>query len=712
MKLLSGRVAGGISLRTVIFLSCVALICGCAGAVAVATYITNSDLMLSIAKQSFERSGTETIDNTQYLLQPVAAAIEASAASVEDDDASIAQPNLPRSLAEIVALYPQVYSAYLGAESDGRFVQIQRIGTGAGVRSSSGKPVPSGTRFALRTVEGEGPERADTYRYFATWGEVLGTETLPHATYDPRGRPFYRDALRASTRVLTDVYTFASNGKPGLTIARRIMKAGRPVGVVAADITLEQLSRFLAAQPVGEHGTAVILDADGRLIAEARDGRSEPVDGAETVEDLGRASLSEAWRLAPTSPATFTFSSGGSDYLAAVRHFPPSFDKNWIILETAPVDDFVGQLKATFRNVTAFSIVIAVLAGLGSLLMAGRITEPLNRLTIEADQIRSFVLDDRVTGRSRIREIQHLIESMSAMKAALRTLASEDTDHATLMKLSDGLERKGPDERLFRRVMDKVERRRARETELSLASAIQHSVLPQGDDTSHAALKIAARMRAAREIGGDFYDWMWKPDGRVVFVIGDVSGKGIPAALFMASTRTAVRTMVMAGCTLSAVAEGTNRLLAENNDRCFFVTLFIGEFDPDTGELAYVNAGHEPACIVGPNTDIGELRAEGPALGVIDDAEFPVGTTWLRPGDTLVALTDGVADAVDAAGGRFGEDRLRHTLLHGPAGDASGIVDGIFTAVDAFAMGELQFDDITCIVLHFAACHSTASVAA
>lgn len=712
MRVLSTKVAAGVSLRTVIFLTCVALICACAGAVAIATYITNSDLILSIAKQSFERSGAETIDNTQYLLQPVSAAIEATAASIEDDAASVDGSSLPRSLAEIVALYPQVYSAYVSSESDGRFVQIQRIDYGATAWGPSDKPLPGGSRYVLRTVAGDGADRTDIFRYFATWGETLGSETLAHATYDPRVRPFYRAALEAPGRVLTDVYTFASNGKPGLTIARRLFKAGRTVGVVAADITLERLSQFLAAQPVGEHGTAVILDADGRLIAEARDGRSTPVDGAETVDGLGRPSLSEAWRLSRTSPATFTFSYGGIDHLAAVRHFPPSFGKSWVILETAPVDDFVGQLKATFRHVTAFSLLIAVLAGLGSLLVAGRITEPLNRLTLEADQIRSFVLDERVTGRSRIREIQHLIESMSAMKTALRTLASEDTDHAALVQLVEGLERKGPDDRLFRRVMDKVERRRARETELSLASAIQHSVLPSGDDMSHSALKIAARMRAAREIGGDFYDWMWRENGRVVFVIGDVSGKGIPAALFMASTRTAIRTMVMAGSSLATTAENTNRLLAENNDRCFFVTLFIGEFDPGSGELTYINAGHEPACIIGPDREIGELRAEGPALGVIDDAEFPVATAWLRPGDTLVALTDGVADAVDGAGGRFGEGRLRRTLIDGPTGDASGIVDGIFTAVDAFAMDELQFDDITCIVLHFAPGRAISSAAA
>ena len=698
MRLLAAVDARGVSLKIVIFLTCVALICGCAGAVSIATYATNSRVILRIAKQSFERSGIETINNTEYLLKPIAAAIDETSTAIEDDVTSIAKPNLPQFLYDVVALYPQVYSSYVSSADDGRFVQVQRVATDATTWGGLQNPVPSGTRFALRTVAGDGPDRTDTYRFIATWGDVLGSQTLTKATYDPRGRPFYKAALEHTGRILTDIYTFASNGKPGITIARRLEKDGKFIGVVAADITLEHLSEFMAAQPVGKHGVALIVDAQGQVVA-APTGRSS-VSGAQTLRDVGGPAVEEAWRLSAASPPTFTFVSGGQDYLAAIRHFPADFDKNWTIMEVAPVDDFVGELKSTFRTITVFSLLMACVAGLLSLVIAGRITKPLDGLTIEADRIRSLKLDDPITGRSRIREIQHLIEGMSAMKTALRTLANEETDQVATAALGS-LSQTGPHSKLFQRVVEQVEKRRARETELSLASDIQHSVLPRPDGGSSRPASLYARMRAAREVGGDFYDWIWCSDGRLVFLVGDVSGKGIPAALLMTSTRTAIRIMIMAGSSVSQAVANANKLLSENNERCFFVTLFIGELDVATGQLNYINAGHEPARVLNAGVELESLNPSGPALGVIEDAEFETGTTWLRRGHTVVAYTDGVIDAVDGAGERFGDDRVRTVLENEASAFAPSIVDRIFVAVDHFAGEEQQFDDITCIVMHY-----------
>lgn len=692
------NVARSVSLKIVIFLTCVALICGCAGVVSIATYATNSQVILRIAEQSFERSGIETINNTEYLLKPVAAAIDATATEVEDDVALIAKPSLSRFLYDIVALYPQVYSAYVSSADDGRFVQVQRIPPDVTSWGGLQKPIPTGTRFALRTVAGDGPARTDSYRFVPRWGDIIGSQTIGSATYDPRGRPFYKAASQRANRILTDIYIFASNGKPGVTIARRLEKDGQVIGVVAADITLEHLSQFMAAQPVGQHGIALIVDAEGRIVA-APPGRS-PSSASATLREVGGEAVEEAWRLSGQSAPTFTFVSGGKDYIAGIRHFPADFDKNWTIVEVAPVDDFVGELKSTFRIITAFSLIVACVAGLVSLLVAGRITKPIDGLTAEADRIRSLKLDDPISGRSRIREIQHLIESMSAMKMALRTLANEESDQPATAALAD-LTKTGSNSKLLQRVIEQVEKRRARETELSLASDIQNSVLPRPDSGAARPASVFARMRPAREVGGDFYDWIWCEDGRLVFVVGDVSGKGIPAALLMTSTRTAIRSLIMAGASVANAVANANRLLSENNERCFFVTLFIGELDVGTGRLDYINAGHEPPRVLEAGTERQALNPGGPALGVIEEAEFETGTAWLRPGDIVVAYTDGVIDAVDATGERFGDDRVKTVLEDRASTFAPGIVDRMFEAVDRFAGDEQQFDDITCIVLHF-----------
>jgi serine phosphatase RsbU (regulator of sigma subunit) len=702
----SRLLAHGVSLKLVIFLTYVSLVVACAGSIAFLTYQKNSKLILNIARASFDRTGVETISNTAYLLQPVRAAVEALATVLDEDDSILGKASLSHYLFEMVALYPQLYSSYVGLAEEGRFIQVQRIDPSAKTWGPNSTPLPEGSRYVLRKVVGTPPDRVDAYRYIAKWGKVVGTETVGNATYEPRARPFYVSALERPHSILTDTYLFASNGKPGITIARRIEKDGAPIGVVAADITLESLSRFLTAQPVGAHGVAIIVDASGNIVAAPEStGNAEMTARlrARRLADLKMPEIDAAWAsYRDTGEKIFTFDQPDGGYIAAFHPFPANFDKDWVIMEVAPIDDFVGRLKQTIRQIAFFSAGIAALGGIGSLFLAGFITRPIEWLAGEADRIRSLVFEGPIRLKSNISEIHHLIDSMSAMKTAIRTLAGDETDQAAVEALVHQADLQSPQANLFRKVIKAVETKRARETELELASAIQHSVLPSaskgGDDVP---VEIGARMRAAREIGGDFYDWVWRDEDRLAFVIGDVSGKGIPAALFMSSTRTAVRTMFMSGATLTEAVEGTNRLLAENNDRCFFVTLFIAELDVSSGRLSYVNAGHEPARVIGAAGAVRELEPSGPALGVIEDVTFGSSEIQLSPGDTIIALTDGVTDAVNAAGERFGGSRVDETLVQGRNGSANDMVAEIFVAVDSFAGSEEQFDDITCLTLRY-----------
>jgi serine phosphatase RsbU (regulator of sigma subunit) len=698
-------ISRGVSLKIVIALTYVGLVVACAAAIAYVTYRENSKLILDIANESFDKTGVSTIDNTKYLLQPVGAAINAMATLIDEDDTVLNRTSLSKLLFEMTLLYPQIYSSYVAAADDGRFVQVQRIDPTAKTWGPDNFPLPAESQFVLRNVVGTGPDRVDAYRYIRDWGQNVGNHAIGQATYDPRGRPFYEAALRQPDSVLTDSYVFASNGKLGITIARRLERNGQPVGVVAADITLESLSRFLTEQPVGAHGIAIIVDEHGRIVA-AADKATDRASGDKplrTIKDFERPELDGAWAIYAESRAqSFVYSASGEDYIAAFHPFPQSFDKAWTIMEVAPIDDFVGKLKDTIRQIGLLSFAIAVVGGFGSLIVAGQITKPIEMLTHEADRIRSLSFSGAIKNTSHIREIGHLIESMAAMKTAIRTFAGDDKDQAAFAALIQQADQQNPSARLFKKVIEAVESKRARETELELAAAIQHSVLPMAKtESADQPVQISARMRAAREVGGDFYDWIWRDGGTLAFVIGDVSGKGVPAALFMSSTRTAIRTMFMAGASLEETVTGTNRLLAENNDGCFFVTIFIAELDLTTGRLAYINAGHEAAHVLAVSGAMTSLDPESPALGVVEDAEFPSAEIQLYAGDTLVALTDGVTDAVNAQGERFGQENLEKTLTTGQAGGPASVVARIFSDVDVFAGSELQFDDITCLVLRF-----------
>ncbi|MBV8474158.1 MAG: SpoIIE family protein phosphatase [Hyphomicrobiales bacterium] len=704
----------GVSLKIVITLTYVGLVVGCAAAIAFFTYRENSRLILDIANESFEKTGASTIDNTKYLLQPVGAAIDTMTTLIDDDPTVLDQPSLMKFLYEVTLLYPQVYSAYAAAADDGRFTQVQRIDPTAKTWGLDAFPVPDGGQFALRVIFGREADRIDSYRYIGNWGDVRAVHAIGGLNYDPRTRPFYEAAMRQPDRVLTDSYVFASNGKLGITIARKLEHDGKQVGVVAADITLDSLSSFLTEQPVGAHGVAIIVDDRGGVVAAPRPGADAAASAApiRAIKDFGRPELDRAWSVYKgDGKRSFVFDQSGQEYIAAFYPFPKSFDKAWTIMEVAPIDDFVGKLKDTIREIGLLSIGVGALGAFASLLMAGQITKPIEMVTQEADRIRSLSFAGAIKNTSHIREIARLIDSMSAMKTAIRTFAGDEKDQEAFATLLQQADQQSPSAKLFKKVVESVEAKRARETELMLATAIQHSVLPVASDTGpDRGVQIAARMRAAKEVGGDFYDWMWRDDGRLAFVVGDVSGKGVPAALFMSSTRTAIRTMFMAGASLEETVSGANRLLSENNDGCFFVTIFIAELDPSTGRLSYINAGHEPARVRTAAGATTNLEPESPALGVVEDAEFRAVEIILAAGDTLVALTDGVTDAVNAAGERFGDDKFDEMFAAEPTLSPAGVVAQIFSAVDVFAGDEQQFDDITCLVLRLSQTSTRASI--
>ncbi|MEI6986278.1 MAG: SpoIIE family protein phosphatase [Rhodospirillaceae bacterium] len=239
--------------------------------------------------------------------------------------------------------------------------------------------------------------------------------------------------------------------------------------------------------------------------------------------------------------------------------------------------------------------------------------------------------------------------------------------------------------------------------ELDIARTMQQSILPtRFPDTDE--VKLFARMLPAKDVGGDFYDFFWLAPGLLGVVIADVSGKGVAAALFMAVARTLIRATAMSSDGPGACFRLVNNLLAEDNDTSMFVTVFYGVLDTATGELIYASAGHCPPCIVSPEGLVATLPGTGGmALGVIEDTAFAEKTVILQPGATLLLFTDGVSEAVDPADNEFTEARLRTVLAGGHLLDMTAFVNTVVDAVDAFAAGAPQADDLTCLALRIVA---------
>lgn len=238
--------------------------------------------------------------------------------------------------------------------------------------------------------------------------------------------------------------------------------------------------------------------------------------------------------------------------------------------------------------------------------------------------------------------------------------------------------------------------------ELAIAHDLQQSVIPD-DFPDRPNFSISGFMESAREVGGDFYDFFERADGRLVFVIADVSGKGIPAAFFMAISRTLLKAIALFENDPGVCIRQLNELLAADNDQMMFVTLFFGVLDPTTGHLDYVNAGHGPPVRIAANGDIAMLPiTDDMAVAIMESIEFTTRSVDLAPGDSLVLYTDGVTEAFNVDGDQYGEGRLLELLAEVPSGaEGTAISAAVAEDVAIFEAGCDRSDDITLVVLRF-----------
>ena len=244
---------------------------------------------------------------------------------------------------------------------------------------------------------------------------------------------------------------------------------------------------------------------------------------------------------------------------------------------------------------------------------------------------------------------------------------------------------------------DDLERERF-ERELSLAREIQQRFQPSSAP-SVAGYEMQGISFPCYEIGGDYYDFIQRPDGRMVIALGDVSGKGTSAALLMSSLHAAMHAQIPAHKSLGETISAVNRYLAETIPMNRFITLFCAELDPETGTLSFLNAGHNPPLIAHAGGSMEQLAAGGIPLGIVADAVYREGRTQLHPGDALVIYSDGVSETQNAAGDEYGPVRLYNVVARHIETTAAGIRDKIEADLTKFAQGTPAGDDITLVIV-------------
>ncbi len=236
------------------------------------------------------------------------------------------------------------------------------------------------------------------------------------------------------------------------------------------------------------------------------------------------------------------------------------------------------------------------------------------------------------------------------------------------------------------------------ERELALASEIQQRFQPTAPPIVP-GYELQGISFPCYEIGGDYYDFIEREDGRLVIALGDVSGKGTAAALLMSSLHAAVHAQSASHDSLVATISAVNKYLAENIPANRFVTLFYAELDPASGALSFLNAGHNPPLIVHAAGTVEQLASGGLPLGIKPDAEYREGRTQLQQGDVLCIYSDGVTEATSPTGEEFGPTRLYEVVSRNIDASAAGIRDRIESALTKFAQGTSAADDITLVIV-------------
>lgn len=247
-----------------------------------------------------------------------------------------------------------------------------------------------------------------------------------------------------------------------------------------------------------------------------------------------------------------------------------------------------------------------------------------------------------------------------------------------------------------RRELDQIQ------NELSVASQIQQSILPQDFSVfpASSSYELYAKMIPAKEVGGDFYDFFYIDEEHFGMVIGDVSGKGMPAALFMAISRTLIKAIGVKSKSVSQCLEEVNFLLCQDNQANMFVTLFYGVLNLSTGVLEYSSGGHNPPWVVHPDKKAQYLDdSQNVPLSIVDDFNYHSKKITIEPGSSLVLYTDGVTEALNKDGQFYSEERLESYLNNSSEASPKNLVNGIINEVETFAKGTAQSDDITVMVI-------------
>ena len=532
----------------------------------------------------------------------------------------------------------------------------------------------------------------------ASWFEEDGSLR----SFDPRSRFWYKQAAEAGTVIFTDVETDANTGQLSLVCAMPVYtEDGTLRAVVGTDLFLNTIRVFMQeSEQEGKYH--LIVNRNGHIIASSLNdhelratisGRASDLreSGNEELAGFIRDAMEGETDVRIVHLESGAYCMAGSPMGTVGWTMISVFDEDKITLPAVMLQNSYEEIQdeaiASYREkngkiITPILVLVLVMLALlcaAALLQGKKIVKPLNTMTQRISDLGEGDIEFKMEDTYRTGdEIEILAESFSRLSR--KTIAYvEQVRTATAEK-----------ERFS--------------AELNMAARIQSSMLPHDFPPfpDRKEFDLFASMDPAKEVGGDFYDFFLIDDDHLCMIMADVSGKGIPAALFMMISKVILQSCAMLGRSAAETLEKTNEAICSNNKVEMFVTVWIGILEISTGKLTAANAGHEYPVLrrAGGSYELFK-DVHGLVIGAIDGVKYRQYDLQLNPGDRLFLYTDGLPEATDANKELFGTNRMLDALNGTEGTDPEHVLKGVQKAVDAFVKEAEQFDDLTMLCMDY-----------
>ncbi|HOI75963.1 MAG TPA: SpoIIE family protein phosphatase [Syntrophales bacterium] len=449
-------------------------------------------------------------------------------------------------------------------------------------------------------------------------------------------------------------------------------------GVVTADISLGWLVEVVSRVSITPSGYAFLLSRNGVFMSHPERKLILRESIFSIAEEKGDAALRDVGRRMVRGESGFMQAPGSFTPETSWLYYAPLPSTGWSIGVVIPE-------RELFSGVHRLTLVVTAIAGIGLtallLLVVGvsrNITRPVRELAARTGAISRGDLDVPLPPMHARDEVGELTSSFEEMRLSLKEY--------------------------IRNLRETTAAKERLESELLIARNIQMSFVPKRSPIfpAGAGFEIYGALEPAQEVGGDLYSFFPIDEEHLFFAIGDVSGKGIPAALFMAVTITLMKGIARRSTDPADILGQINAELCDENDSLLFVTVFCGILNVRTGELRYSNAGHNPPVLCSRGCDASWLDVpEGIVLGVSEEAAYRMERVCLGPGDQIILYTDGVTEAMNQEKRFYGDARLLGTVAEREDSDPAGLVARIVESVHGFAGAEPQSDDITVLAVRW-----------